>query len=79
VRGAFRSIDLSLGELRIEFPEADLAVTQFPATLLGVYANGAMRTEDREVESRMQRIDGDWQFAAFDFRAANADARVSRP
>lgn len=66
VHGALDRVDVSFGEIRILFPDEDTAIARFPAVLTATEVGGETRTESREVESRMQRIDGDWLFAAFD-------------
>lgn len=67
VRGAVRRVELGFGELAIDFPSDDVAVTSFSASLDGVDLDGEAFRETREVESRMQEVDGAWQFVSFDF------------
>jgi hypothetical protein len=62
-----RTIELHFGEILIGFPANDVALSRFSAKLIAVDAAGGARTEMRAVESRMQRLDGDWRFTALDF------------
>jgi hypothetical protein len=67
VRGSLRSVSLTVGELAIGFPDQATAVTRFSAELYADDRTGRPVTELRQVETRMQEIDGVWQFAAFHF------------
>lgn len=77
VRGAVRRVELEFGELTIDFPSDDVAVTRFSASLDGLEISGEPLREARQVESRMREVDGDWQFVSFDFAAIPAE--VPRP
>ncbi|HUF72970.1 MAG TPA: hypothetical protein VMR74_08740 [Gammaproteobacteria bacterium] len=65
VRSAMTSVELQLGEITIEFPQEDVAVARFSASLDGLDSNGERRVQAREVESRMRDVDGAWQFVSF--------------
>jgi hypothetical protein len=67
VRAALNTIELGFGEITVEFPEADLAVSRFAAVLTVTDNTGEELTELRDVESRMREIDGEWLFSAFEF------------
>lgn len=67
VQGRFRSIDLTISELLIEFPVENEVVVNFSAALRGTsMIDGAEEiVETRDVVSRMRRVDGEWLFAEF--------------
>jgi len=67
VRGIFESIELTFGELEIEFPADDDAVAEFPAVLVGRSAQAGFEdiSETRRVTSRMRNVEGSWLFYAF--------------
>lgn len=70
VQGAFETIDLTFGELMLEFPADDIARVGFRAELTGqttVPGEGAV-AEARDVVSELTRVDGEWLFSAFRFR-----------
>lgn len=69
LRSVSQRVDLSLGELIIEFPSPDIAVTEFSAelTVESDYADGGQRNESRRVASHMRLIDGRWLFSEFQF------------
>lgn len=71
LKSQFNSIVLTVGELAVEFTQADSATIGFRATLEGQIAGSRDETivERRDVVSRMRRIDGDWRFTAFEFSA----------
>jgi hypothetical protein len=67
VQTLFHSIELTLTELEIEFPNADEAVIRFTADLTGrsTIEGEEEVSETRDVVSRMLELDGDWRFSAF--------------
>lgn len=66
LRGSFVRSELRLQDLGVEFPEPDLAVVRFAATMEAVFRDGDRLLEAMEVESRMRDVDGRWQFFSFE-------------
>ena len=66
VRAAMVSVDLQVGEIAIEFPQDDVAVAGFQASFDALDVNDVRHMAVLDVESRMQEIDGTWQFVSFD-------------
>ena len=64
VQTQFRRIDLTFGELAIEFPEADRATVRFSAELVASRPDMTI-SEARNVVSRMDNVDGQWLFSRF--------------
>lgn len=64
-RSVMAVIELTFGEITIDFPQEDIAVARFSASLEGFDLEGEQRSETRQVESRMRDIDGAWQFVSF--------------
>jgi hypothetical protein len=75
VRAIFRTVELTFSKPQIEFLSPDSAVGHFAAELRASpgYDELADGVETREVTSRLQQIDGDWVFAAFEFALQEAD------
>lgn len=73
VRGLFRSVDLNFHGLEIDLPADDEATISFTARVTVQYRTEGIAdaSEIREVVSRMEKVEGDWRFAAFNL------ARVS--
>jgi hypothetical protein len=69
MQSRFDSVQLTFGELAIEFPTSDEAAVSFVATVEGqaVDLEAGSVVETRNVVSRMANVDGDWLFTGFQF------------
>jgi len=67
VQSLFHSVNLTFHDLAVEFPEADMALVDFTAVLIGrsKIEGEEDAAETRNVVSRLQRTDGDWLFSEF--------------